>query len=452
MIHFGHARFFALRNWIGALAAFSFFKTNSVAMAQSDSTANPYSSTNAATNALSGTLNNNSAPETTLEKQALELRLGPFDLHPRLAAGLTYDDNVLLTTANKEADTVWTIQPAIQAVAGDDAALIAYRDQNNDILSLSPGNLIFQEADAWPGRLLILDYGPGFQFFDKYTANNSIDEFATFNLLLPLDKLILGIKQDYQLQKTDQIEFDERTTVETVPTTLSAAYKFDDKTSFESDLRRVSIGYDQPGLTGYTEYNTEDWLNYAVVDNLPVSLGVLAGLDDVTGHQDQTFEQFRVRARYDYTQKLTFDVSVGGELRQFENGLPETLSSVFDIACQYQLAERTWLQLSGSRQQYASIYNGYNYASTGATLEVRQGITDRFTVTLSAGYNSLDFTPITTTLAKYTGNYYVAEVSLDVKIVRHLTGQFFYQTVGSHSQINAAVYDNQTGIKLTLNF
>src|SRR5208282_5774659 len=118
----------------------------------------------------------------TLEKELSDLRAGPFDLHPRLVAGMTYDDNISYaanSSPNKEADEIEMVQPALQAVAGDDAALIAYRDQHNDILGLAPGNLIFQQPEDRPGKLLILDYGPRFQIFDKYTANNSMDELAT---------------------------------------------------------------------------------------------------------------------------------------------------------------------------------------------------------------------------------------------------------------------------------
>jgi hypothetical protein len=428
-----------LRNWIGIMAAFSFFKISSIGVAQDDNAAK----TNSSTNTLA---------ETTLEKKPSKLRLGPFDLHPRLSTGLTYDDNILLSTANKEADTEWVIQPALQAVAGDDAALIAYRDQHNDVLSLSPGNLIIQQPEDRPGKLLLLDYGPGFQVFDKYSANNSIDEFATLSLLWPMEKLILGLRQDYSLQKTDLIEFDQRATVESIPTTLSAAYQFGDKTSIESDFRRISIGYEAPGLIGYTEFNSEDWFNYKLEEDLTASLGVLAGVDEVANQQDQTFEQLRARARYNYTEKLTFDASVGAELRQFENGLPEKVSPVFTIAGDYRLAERTSLRLSGSRQVYAAIFSGYNYSITGAALEVRQGITDRFTATLSAGYYSIDYTPITRALTEYTGDYYIARISLEAKLLRHLTGQIFYQLISSHSQISAGIDDNQAGVQLTESF
>jgi hypothetical protein len=432
-----YSRLFALRKWISVLAALGFFKAGFVAVAQNDSAA---------------TTQDDSTAKTTLEQKSSELRLGPFDLHPRFSAGLTYDDNILLSTANKEADAEWLIHPELQAIAGDDAALIAYRDQNYDVLNLSPGSLIIQEPEVWPGKLLILDYGPRFQIFDKYTVNNNIDEFGTFNLLWPMNKLILGIKQDYQYQKVELIEFDRRTTIQLISTALSAAYQFGDTTSLESDFRRVSTDYSQAGLIGFTEYNTENWFNHEVHEHLQASLGVLVGWDDVPGHQDQTFEQLRARARYSYTEKLSFDVSAGGELRQYQNGNPETLNPVYTIAGEYRPAERTTLRLTGSRQQYAAIFNGFNYASTGAALEIRQGITDRFTVALSGNYYSLDFTPAKSGLKEYTGDYYIGRISLEAKIVRHLTGQIFYQYIFSQTDIASSLGDDQCGFQLTLSF
>ena len=441
-------RLFSNRLRISIIAAFTFLAAGSLALSQTASD----TATNAATG-KTGSAGNNSSAESGVKNNRLEMRVGPFDLHPRLSAGLTYDDNILLTSANRETDTEWIIHPALQAVAGDDAALVAYRDQNYDVLSLAPGGLIVQQPDVWPGKFVIVDYGPGFQLFDKYTANNHIDEFGTLNVVWPMSKLILGLKQDYQSQKTELIEFDRRTAVETITTTLSGAYQFGEVTSMESDFRRISVNYDQPGLTGYTEYNTEDWFNYQVTEYMPVSLGVLAGEDDVANHQNQTFEQLRARARYSFTEKLAFDVSGGGELREYENGKHATLDPVFTVAAEYKPTERTSLRLGGLRQQYASIFNGYNYSTTGATLELRQEITDRYTASVTGGYYSLDFTAANSGVMPYTGDYYLARMSFDAKIVRHLDCQIFYQYLSSKSQINSgSVSDDQTGIQLNLTY
>ena len=429
---------FPRRNWISVVAAFGCLRAGSLALAQTAAaTATP----------------DNAAANAPLNAPPLELTLGPFNLHPRVTAGLVADDNILFSSVKKDADINWTIQPGVQAVAGDDAALIAYRDRNGDVLGLNPGGLIVQSPEAWPGKIFMLDYAPRFKFYDQYTANNAIDQFATLNLLWPMDKLILGFRQDYQLQKATIIEAGQFATAETIATALSAAYQFGDKTSLEGNFRRNSISYDQPGLTGYTEYNTEDWINYALTESMPVSLGVLAGYDDVAAsNQNQTYEQVRARVRYNFTEKLAFDASAGGELRQYENGKSDTFTPVFTLSGAYRPAERTTVSLTGYRQHNASIFNGYNYTSTGATLNLSQGITDRFTAGASVGYYTLAYEPISSALASYTDDYYTARIGLEAKIVRHLNGQIFYQFISRQSQISGDINDNQIDVNLTWSY
>ncbi len=436
------------QTWAGTAIASGLLAAALPAIGQEQTNSTP--GTNSATNSPSEKASSSS--EDSLGRGPFQMRVGPFNLHPRVSAEFIYDDNILLAPTAKEADEEWVVRPAIQAVAGDDAALIGYRDEKYNILGLSPGTFIVQQPDGWPGKFLILDYGPGFQLFDKYTANNHVDQSGTMNLIWPIDKLILGLKQDYQLKKTEIVEFDRRSTVEAITTALSAAYQLSQSASIESNFRRISLGYDQTGLTGYTEYNTEDWFNYEVAEDLPISLGVLAGEDVVAKRQDQTYEQLRARARYNYTEKLVFDVSVGAELRQYESGRSATLNPVFTASGEYHPAVRTTLRLGGFRQLYASIFNGYNYTATGASLELRQGITERFTASVSGGYFDLDFTPISTGVASYTGEYHFGRASLDAKIVRHLTGQIFYQYLASQTQGTGHVTDNQTGVQLTLSY
>jgi len=221
----------------------------------------------------------------------------------------------------------------------------------------------------------------------------------------------------------------------------------------EGNFRRVSIAYDQASLVGYTEYNTEDWFNYALNESMPVSVGVLAGYDDVAAsQQNQTYEQLRARVRYNFTEKLTFDASVGGELRQYENGKSDTFNPVFSLTGSYRPAERTTVSLTGYRLQNASIFNGYNYTSTGATLSLSQGITDRFTAAASAGYYVLDYSSTTVALASYSDEYYIARLSLDAKIVRHLTSQIYYNLTSIQSPVVGGRDDNQIGVSLTLSY
>ncbi len=431
-------RRFPVRNWIGIVAAFGCFRAGSPVLAQ---TADASSSSDKA-----GTAGLANVPP-------LALTLGPLNLHPRATVGVVSDDNLLFTSSHQESDLIWSVQPGLQAVAGDDAALIAYRDQGYDPLGLTPGSLIVQPPENWTGKIFTLDYAPRFKFYDQHTIYNAIDEFATVNLLWPMNKLILGFRQDYQLQSATIIEANQFATTETISTALSAAYQFGDKTSVESDFRRIGVNYDVPGLIGYTEYNTENWFNYELTESMPVSVGVLAGYDAVAAsHQDQTYEQLRARVRYIFTEKLQFDASVGGEVRQYENGESDTFNPVFTLSGSYRPAERTTISLTGYEQQNAQVFNGYNYASTGVNLDVSQGITDRFTADVSVGYYILDFQSTTPALANYSENYYTAHVGLQAKIIRHLTGQVYYNLTTIQPPGSGDINDNQIGVNVTLSY
>ncbi len=426
------------RNWIGIVAAFGCFRADSPALAQ----------TTAATSS-----SDNAAAGSPMNIPPLSLTLGPLNLHPRATVGVVSDDNLLFTSSHQESDLIWSVQPGLQAVAGDDAALIAYRDLGYDPLNITPGNLIVQPPDNWTGKIFTLDYAPRFKFYDQYTTYNAVDEFATVNLLWPMNKLILGFRQDYQLQQATIIEANQFASTETIPTTLSAAYQFGDKTSVESDLRRIGVSYDHAGLIGYTEYNTENWFNYDLTESMPVSVGVLAGYDAVAiSHQDQTYEQLRARVRYIFTEKLVFDASAGGEVRQYENGESDSFNPVFTVSGSYRPTERTTISLSGYGQQNAQIFNGYNYTSTGINLGVSQGITDRFTANVSVGYFVIDYKAITSARANYSDDYYTAHVGLQAKIVRHLTGQVYYDLISIQRSASGDINDNKIGVNLTLSY
>jgi hypothetical protein len=390
--------------------------------------------------------------KSTSAASSEKLSFGPFNLHPRAEAGLTYDDNILFSPSNTEADVIWNIQPGLQAVAGDDAALISYRDNGNDVIGLSAGSLIIQPVTDWPGKLLMLDYAPRFQFYDHYTANNFVDQFANLNFLLPFSKLVLGFNSGYQLQKTTIIEAAQFARVETSSSTLSVAYRISEKSSLESDLHFNLVSYDQPGLTGYKEFGTESWFNYFVAAGLYASAGVLAGQDEVADGQNQTYEQLRARARYDYTEKLVLDISAGTELRQYENGHAQTLTPVFSAAAEYRPAARTTVRLTGYRQQYSAIFNGDYYISTGATMDLRQGVTERFTVDVSIGFFAQDNTPITIVSPSYTDDYYSARIGLEAKIIWHLNGDIYYQRVSRLSQTGGDINDNQAGLQFNLSY
>ena len=92
-------------------------------------------------------------------------RLGPFDIQPRISAGVTYDDNILISSQNPESDLIWSLKPAFLAVAGDRLAIEDYQRTYHDVVSFSPDTFIITDQETWPGKTLMVDYGPQFNWF-----------------------------------------------------------------------------------------------------------------------------------------------------------------------------------------------------------------------------------------------------------------------------------------------
>jgi hypothetical protein len=85
-------------------------------------------------------------------------------------------------------------------------------------------------------------------------------------------------------------------------------------------------------------------------------------------------------------------------------------------------------------------------------MDLRQGVTERFTVNVSIGFFAQDNTPITIVSPSYTDDYYSARIGLEAKIIWHLNGDIYYQRVSRLSQTGGDINDNQAGLQFNLSY
>ncbi len=392
------------------------------------------------------------SPSLSLSDRLTDLHLGPFDLHPRLSAGVTYDDNILISPSHQEADFIWSLQPGVQISAGDKLALTEFRLADRDAMRLSPGNFITRSPEDWPGRFLLVDYAPKFNWFTDYSANNSVDQLLGMNALWPTGRLILGVQQGYRDERTTVIEAGRRTWQETIPTALLGGYQFSDLTSAEIRLHRTSTDYEQgTGLNGSTDWNDENWFNYHISPRVDLGAGVTLGDLQVTG-ANQTYEQVLARVRYRLAEKIDVGLAVGAEWRQFASGL-DSLQPVFTLDASYRPNESTTLSLTGYRQDYASVYSGYDYLLTGVSAGISRRFWDRYFASLGLSYNNYAYQANATTLsAGLSDNYFSVNAGLEMKVTKHLQARLFYQFRTWESNQSAGWSDNQVGTQITLSY
>ncbi len=371
---------------------------------------------------------------------------------------VTYDDNIFTSSHNPKSDVFWSLEPAFLAVAGDRLAIEDYRHTYHEVVSFSPDTFIITEPSEWPGRTLMVDYGPRFNWFTTYDQNNCIDEFLKINALWPMRKMILGLRQDYTLVDTIAIEAGGRARQQTIPTSLMAGYQFSERTTAEVNLSHTSVSYEQdPGLADYTDWNWDNWLNYQYSPLFNLALGANLGAVELPSQPRQTYETPMVRTRYHYGARILLDGTAGVQLRQYEGDIPSTAEPIFSLTAHYEASDKSSFLLTAFRREIPSVLFGFNYLSTGVSLGFRQRFGDRYYTSLEMTYydiNYLGTSPgfVTTEQASRVDNAFEVRPAFEVRFSRHLFGSLFYLFRTVQSAQWDGWTDNQIGTRFSWTF
>jgi hypothetical protein len=156
------------------------------------------------------------------------------------------------------------------------------------------------------------------------------------------------------------------------------------------------------------------------------------------------------RARYQFGERLSADLSAGGQVRQYESGRHQTIEPVFSLTGYYRPTETTALWLAGYRREQAAIFNGANYITTGATLGARQQLLDRLFLSMDLAYSTFDYLGTAqNAVTSRTDHYAVAKLGFEVHFSHHLVGNAFYQFRTLNSNQYDGFNNNQIGAQLT---
>jgi hypothetical protein len=389
--------------------------------------------------------------------KSLQLSWGAFDFHPHLREAVVYDDNILFAAKNQQQAVINQLTPGLLIAGGDRTSLrsCVASSEMFDLTGLNPSWLVIQSSELWPDKFVLLDYSPRWQKFTQHSANDSLDQFLTFNAVWPMAKLAIGVRQDYRDETTVLIEALRRSEVEQIHTEVDAGYRLNDKFSVDTAFERQDVAY--PGstnLTGYVEWKGTLSVNRQIFDLFNVSLFTADGIDQVGSGLDQSFERLGVRVRYELTRMFIVDGSVGVEDRQFDSGRSDEVSPFFNVGATYQPWERAYFRLNITRQQSASLNNGYSYVSSGGNLTLHKDFTDRFSVQTELGYYQTDSNPIRNVANNSKpSDYYSLQLKGKVKLLKYLDAEAFYLFRGAGiSQNDNVVQGNQCGLQVSYHY
>ena len=386
-----------------------------------------------------------------------QLKVGPVDIHPRFTAGMTYDDNIYISRNRPVSDEIWSISPGVQLIAGDRQAMAEYRLDQRDLLGLSPLSFITVPSENWPGSILTLDYAPRPNFYTHESQNNGVDQFLSLNTLFPLSRLILGVRQDYTYQNTQVIEAGQLTPQTVFNTAITSGYQISSRSFVQVNLRRDSYDYQASNLTGYAQYQNDNWFGYQFSERLNLGGGATFGYVNVQDDTSQTYQQILARALYQLAEKVALDASAGVEFRQYSTDSPSTVEPVFSLTGSYNWRPTTSLYLNAHRWDQASVSSGYNYLQTGFSGGIRQQFLERYSMNLSGGWDTYAYSSYQgapqSVASRSDNNYWYVRLGFDFRFNPFLKASAFYQYRQQNYQTgNGGFTDNQIGVSATYGF
>ena len=350
------------------------------------------------------------------------LRLGPFDVHPSITAGMVHDSNIELSETNRLAAYIGTISPELEAEVGNRA----------------------EGGGTW----LALNYRPTFLIFSDYTSNNAVDQLASLHALWTGAKLTLGVSQEYSQTHGAVVEIGQRVRQNEYNTDLLAKYAFSDKTSFELGPR-LTI-QDSANFVNTQDWGLDAFLNHALTAKLTGGVGGSVGYDSIENSPDQRYARGLARLVYNLATKVNVSVDGGFEVREYTSDQPTSVQPVFGVSGMYRPTDTTTVTLEGHRREEASTFtNDQNYVTIGATAEIRQQLWQRYFVSVAGEYDNRSYSATQSGPAAHrTDNYYLIRTSAGATVARNWSINVYneYQTDFSSAADHSFV-DNQVGFE-----
>ena len=355
-----------------------------------------------------------------------KLKVGVFEIRPRLSESVVYDDNIYIRQA-KVGDFIGVLAPGLSVGAGQ------YMTEDESFL--------------------MLDYTALLNFYAKERVNNAVDHNGSLRAELQLRKLNIGVAQTVYVVSGSVIDVGERVNQRTYTTALNLDYELTGKINLEVSGQRSDNHFDAP-YNSYVEWLNQNWANYTLSSKVRVALGVTLGFDDIADNPAQNFQRLLVRTVYVPSEKTSVTVVMGGEWRHFEGAVASVLNPVFSLGATYKPVDATTVSFNAYRSDQTSIrYRLQNYSTTGFDTSVRQRFLQKLFFTLGGGYRYIQYTGTTDVVLSTDrqDDYFFVRSRLDWNVTERFVVELFYLYRRNISNVSP-FSNNQVGLQSTFLF
>ena len=352
------------------------------------------------------------AAENISLEQAVDRHPWKFVLHGSATA--SYDSNIFISHDHAQEDFIYTIATGVAVGRGDFknelANLGSYEDRFNPDRS--------EIADAT--NYIYVHYVPSVTLFSDHGGENSLDHDVTLDGQYAWKRLTIGLKARFQTMNLPDVDLGERVERHLFTGALTSKYDYSAKTSFELNFFNYIRDYAGDRVDTF-EYRWQGWVNYQVRPKITLGVGFTYGLVDLSRGPGQNYEQVLARLRYRATEKVRFDLTVGGEVREV-HGVANRSNGIFSLGVSYAPFDGTTIFLQGYRRTITSASaQAANYEVTGVEVQFRQRFARRYYFVLASGYQHTDYEYFTTPGLQRQDDIFYIHPSVGIDVTPWLT-------------------------------
>jgi hypothetical protein len=319
------------------------------------------------------------------------------------------------------------------------------------IQEFSPG-LLFNIGSHWA-----LDYTPTWRFYSNDEFGNTLDHSVRFMGGTTYEDWVFGFSQTYDASSTPNVETGTQTDQQIYSTVLSASYQFNSKMSLDAGFNQNIVLAEQ--FQSSKDWSTLNWLNYQFWPRLSIGLGLGGGYVDVETGSDMSYEQLQCRINWRATDKLSFQVHGGGELRQFlSSDADNVLNPVVGAVIQYQPVDTTRLSLNVDHVVNVSLVTTTNAQSqltesTDLTGHLNQRLFQKLYLDLTGSYHMVTYVAENSVATGREDDYYTFSARLSCSFLKRGSASVFYQYSDVSSTESGYTYaTSQVGFEVGYRF
>jgi hypothetical protein len=245
--------------------------------------------------------------------------------------------------------------------------------------------------DTYSGKdYIYVDYTPSYTWYMNHGELDTFDHAVRAEGEWTVQRLTAGLRAAYETATRPVEDIGDRVRQKRLSAALTTRYEYSGKTSMEVNGFYEGLKYDENGVDS-SEWRNEDWLNYQILPKIRLGLGATFAVVERESLPSQTYQQARLRAIYEASEKFQIGVSGGMEWRQAE-GSDDRADGTFELDAAWTPFDGSYFYLRGFRQSVTgNSFDSDFHVATGVLAQYRQRLFRRFAFGLTVGFEHADY-------------------------------------------------------------